>query len=121
MMTVLHYTTLNQQYEYGHCYHPTQWEIKKIPSLFDLHSYKENSFTVQTNFSFVYCTNLRAEDKMITHVHEELIRGCIQKFPDRVGNEINNNNSKKNTRWEATQRVMVAKHTRLTHKIAIKL
>jgi len=45
------------------------------------------------------------------------IRGCIQKFPDWVDNEI----YAYNTRWEATQRVMAAKLTRLTHKIAIQL
>jgi hypothetical protein len=45
------------------------------------------------------------------------IRGCIQKFPDWVDNEIN----KINTRWEATQRIMVPKLTRLIHKIAIQL
>jgi hypothetical protein len=44
------------------------------------------------------------------------IRGCIQKFPDWVDNEITIN-----TPWEATQRVMAAKLTRLTHKIAIQL
>jgi hypothetical protein len=43
------------------------------------------------------------------------VRGCIQKFPDWVDNEINN------TRWEATQRVMAAKLTRVTHKISIQL
>jgi hypothetical protein len=43
-----------------------------------------------------------------------LVRGCIQKSPDWVDNEIN-------TRWETTQSVMAAKHTRLTHKIAIQL
>jgi hypothetical protein len=42
------------------------------------------------------------------------LRRCIQKFPDWVNKEIN-------TRWEATQRVMAAKLTRLTHKIAIQL
>jgi hypothetical protein len=46
------------------------------------------------------------------------VRGCIQKFPDWVDNEINN---KINTRWEATQRVMATKLTGLTHKIAIQL
>jgi hypothetical protein len=44
-------------------------------------------------------------------------RGCIQKFPDWVNNEI----ITINTCWEATQRVMAAKLTRLTHKIAIQL
>jgi hypothetical protein len=44
-------------------------------------------------------------------------RGCIQKFPDWVDNEI----TTINTRWEATRRVMAAKLTRLTHKIAIQL
>jgi hypothetical protein len=44
--------------------------------------------------------------------------GCIQKFPDWIDNEIY---AYKNTRWEATQRVMAAKLTRLTHKIAIQL
>jgi len=43
---------------------------------------------------------------------------CIQKFPEWVDNEIK---TTINTRWEATQRVMAAKLTRLTHKIAIQL
>jgi hypothetical protein len=46
---------------------------------------------------------------------------CKRVYPKVSGlshNEINNN---KNTRWEATQRVMAAKLTRLTHKIAIQL
>jgi hypothetical protein len=47
---------------------------------------------------------------------QPLIRGCIQKFPNWVYNEITTN-----TRWEATQRVMATKLTRLTHKIAIQL
>jgi hypothetical protein len=45
------------------------------------------------------------------------IRGCNQKISDWVYNEITIINS----RWEATQRVMAAKLTRLTHKIAIQL
>jgi hypothetical protein len=45
------------------------------------------------------------------------LRRCNQKFPDWVDNEI----TKINTRWEATQRVMAAKLTRLAHKIAIQL
>jgi hypothetical protein len=45
------------------------------------------------------------------------IRGFIQKFPDWVSNET----TTINTRWEATQGVMVAKLTRLTHIIAIQL
>jgi hypothetical protein len=40
------------------------------------------------------------------------VRGRIQRFPNSVDNKIN-------TRWEATQRVMAAKLTRLTHKIAV--
>jgi hypothetical protein len=62
---------------------------------------------------------------MTRHDH---IRGCMQKFPYWIGNEINNNNNNNNnnnhsnnTRWEATQRVMAVKLTRLTHKIAIQL
>jgi hypothetical protein len=46
--------------------------------------------------------------------HRGLLRGCIQKFPDWVDNEIS-------SRWEATQRVMAAKFTGVTHKIAIQL
>jgi hypothetical protein len=46
-----------------------------------------------------------------------LLRGCIQKFSDWVDNEI----TTINTRWEAIQRVMAAKLTRLTHKIVIQL
>jgi hypothetical protein len=46
------------------------------------------------------------------------IRGCIQKFPDWV---VTKSTTTINTRWEATQRVMAAKLTRLAHKIAIQL
>jgi hypothetical protein len=45
------------------------------------------------------------------------IRWCIQKFPDWAVNEI----ITISIRWEETQRVMAAKVTRLTHKIAIQL
>jgi len=44
------------------------------------------------------------------------VRWCIQKFPDGVDNEI-----KINIRCEATQRVMAAKLTILTHKIVTHL
>jgi hypothetical protein len=47
------------------------------------------------------------------------IRGCVQKLPDWVVTKYTLTTIK--TRWEATQRVMAAKLTRLTHKIAIKL
>jgi hypothetical protein len=43
----------------------------------------------------------------------------IQKFPDGVITKYTFTTI--NTRWEATQRVMAAKLTRLTHKIAIQL
>jgi hypothetical protein len=46
------------------------------------------------------------------------IRGRIQKFPDWIDNEINNN---KHSLRSNTRRVMEAKLTRLTHKIAIQL
>jgi hypothetical protein len=42
---------------------------------------------------------------------------CIQKFPEWIYNEI----TIINTRWEATQRVMASKLSRLTYKIAIQL
>jgi hypothetical protein len=45
-----------------------------------------------------------------------MLSRCIQKFPDWVDNEIIIN-----TRWEAIQRVMAAKLTILTHKIATQL
>jgi hypothetical protein len=47
------------------------------------------------------------------------VRGCIQKFPDWVIRKYML--TIVNTRWEATQRVMEAKLTRLNHKIAIKV
>jgi hypothetical protein len=47
------------------------------------------------------------------------IRGCIQKFPDWVITKYTLTTI--NTRWETTQRVMAAKLTRLTHKIAMQL
>jgi hypothetical protein len=65
------------------------------------------------------------------------LRGCIQKFPDRVDNEIiiiiiiiiiittttttTTTTTIINTRCKATQRVTAAKLTRLTHKVAIQL
>jgi hypothetical protein len=48
----------------------------------------------------------------------EYIRGCIQKFPDWI---ITKQTTTINTGWEATERVMAAKRTRLTHKIAMQL
>jgi hypothetical protein len=47
----------------------------------------------------------------------QFVRGCVQKFPDSVDNEITTTN----TRWEATQRIMAAKRTRLTHRLAMQL
>jgi hypothetical protein len=47
------------------------------------------------------------------------IRRCIQKFPDWVVTKYTLITI--NTRWKATQRVMAAKLTRLTHKIATQL
>jgi hypothetical protein len=47
----------------------------------------------------------------------QFVRECIQKFPDWVDKEI----ITINTGWEATQRVMAVKLTRLIHKIAIQL
>jgi hypothetical protein len=51
------------------------------------------------------------------------IRGCNQKFPDWVDNEITTTTTTTttNSRWEAIQRVMAAKLTSLTHKIATQL
>jgi hypothetical protein len=46
------------------------------------------------------------------------IQGCTQEFPDWVDNETT---AAANTGWEATQRIMAAKLTRLIHKIAIQL
>jgi hypothetical protein len=58
--------------------------------------------------------------KGILKMHMIWIRGCIQKFPHWV---ITKQKTIiiKNTRSEATQRVMAAKLTRMTHKIAIQL
>jgi hypothetical protein len=50
--------------------------------------------------------------------HLPTIRGCIQKFLDWVNNKLT---IIINTRWEATQRVMAAKFTKLIHKTAIQL
>jgi hypothetical protein len=47
------------------------------------------------------------------------VRGSVQKFPDWVIKKYTLTTI--NTRWEATQRVMAAKLTRLTHKIPIQL
>jgi hypothetical protein len=58
-------------------------------------------------------THLKRKENIL-HYFVIHVRGYIQNFPYSVDNEIN-------TRWEATQRVMEAKLTRLAHKIAIKL
>jgi hypothetical protein len=47
------------------------------------------------------------------------VRGCIQKLPDWVITKYTHTFD--TTRWETTQRVIAAKLTRLTHKIAIQL
>jgi hypothetical protein len=64
-----------------------------------------------------YTTNSHSCQNELHHSYE--ITRCNQKFPDWV---ITKCTLKKiNTRWEVTQRVMAAKLTRLTHKIAIQL
>jgi hypothetical protein len=52
-------------------------------------------------------------------VTDFVTRACIQKFPDWVIRKYML--TAINTCWEATQRVMVEKLTRLTHKIVIQL
>jgi hypothetical protein len=47
------------------------------------------------------------------------LRGCIQKFPDWVITKYTLTTI--NTHWKAIQRVMAAKLTKLTHKLAIQL
>jgi hypothetical protein len=72
------------------------------------HSYSQEGHEISTEF------------RDFTHFalsSTGLIRECIQKFPDWADNEIRTIY----TRWEATQMVMPAKLTRLTHKIAIHL
>jgi hypothetical protein len=69
-----------------------------------------------------YCCKYSLIEMKMTWLHlswtlPHRIRGCIQKFPDWVDNEM----TTINTRWDATQRIMEAKLTRLTHKIAIQL
>jgi hypothetical protein len=64
---------------------------------------------------FVSCYHLFLR----TRVHISNIRGYNQKFPDWVITKYMLTTI--NTRWEATQRVMAAKLTRLTHKIVIHL
>jgi hypothetical protein len=50
------YTTLNQKYEYEQCHHPTEWEIKEIPLLLDLPSYK---FQFINTLSSIYLTLIK--------------------------------------------------------------
>jgi hypothetical protein len=52
-----------------------------------------------------------------THTHTHTLTRLFPKVSGLSHNEI----TTINTRWEATQRVMAAKLTRLTHKIAIQL
>jgi len=52
-------------------------------------------------------------------VRRTYVRVCIQKFPDWVNNEIYAYSNKQSL-W-ATQRVMAAKFTTITHKIAIQM
>jgi hypothetical protein len=56
--------------------------------------------------------------KPTVHVYFH-VRGCIQKSPDWVITKQTTTTT--NTRREATQRVMAAKLTRLSHKIPIQL
>jgi hypothetical protein len=55
----------------------------------------------------------------VNKVGEFLLRGCIGNFPDWVITKYTLTTI--NTRCEVTQRVMVAKLNRLTHKIAVQL
>jgi hypothetical protein len=77
-------------------------------------------------FRYAWCISYSEWSKtrrcfIVTAVHLSFsIRVCIQKFPDWVDKETYAYYNI-NTRWEATQRVMAAKLTRRTQKIAIQL
>jgi hypothetical protein len=56
---------------------------------------------------------------LMSHRGNVCLRGCIQKFPDWTVTKYMLTTI--NTRWEATQKVIAAELTRLTHKIATQL
>jgi hypothetical protein len=62
---------------------------------------------------------LPTEDSTVHRITD--MRGCIQKFPYCIDNETNNNNNNNNNKNKHSlrRRVMAAKLTKLTHKIAI--
>jgi hypothetical protein len=83
--------------------------------------YYESSNVMSIWTCALLCLNLKSNTPPHTHTHTHT--ECTQTFPDWLDKEIiiiiiiiiiN-------TRWEATQRVMAAKLTRLTCKIAIHL
>jgi hypothetical protein len=64
-----------------------------------------------------YLGQLKQNKQITAGKGETLDRGCIQKFPDRVHNDIYAYNNTHALR--SSTRVMEAKLTRLTHEIAI--
>jgi len=79
-------------------------------------------FTIPTYIAPLLRSNLGLKWLNFLHVRcvffERAVRGCIQKFPDGVDNDIINNNKhslRSNTKGYGS------KITRLTHKIAIQL
>jgi hypothetical protein len=74
------------------------------------HSFFHYSFQIIQNYNYSFSGALG--------IVACSIRGCIQKFPDWVDNEVNDNNSK---HLRSITRVMVAKLSRLTHKIVVQL
>jgi hypothetical protein len=76
------------------------------------------SFTTRINISNG-AVSLASVMSPVAIEEYENIRGCIQKFPDWVITKCTLTTM--NTRWEAIKRVMAAKFTRLTDRIAIQL
>jgi hypothetical protein len=77
--------------------------------------------TLPPSIMNIYISSIRIKKKKFQHCSTNQpsdLREYIEKFPDWVVNEIH---TETNTCWEATPRVMAARLTRLTHKIAIQL
>jgi hypothetical protein len=83
--------------------------------------HKSYSPRVPPFFFFLYylCRRLHLLMRICVLKQRPVIRGCIQNF--RTESITKYMLTTTNPRWEATQRFMAAKLTRLTHKIAIHL
>jgi hypothetical protein len=101
--------------------HPNLMSILQQPHRFHYLNNKQVTFINHEVARYVISKLQNYKSKYHTiskRVLWNVVRECIRKFPESITQYTL---TTMNTRWDATQRVVVAKLTRMTHRIVIQL